>query len=1485
MNKNEYFSNCFISIITNKFFHLIISFIEYYLTIAVQIIIFLRQFQNNNNEKADGIRFHLYIASIIRILPVYIKLIIIITIYILILLYFFIFNKYSFKQKYIWKIIINIFEIFLFRVFFIIISHLLFSLNGISLIICILLSIPIYLIIVDDFLINHLYYFSPHFITYPYDYYSSINDIFHLIVKILICIALQSTNENLNKYLFIVAFLFQIIILFFSIYIFIYKSYYIMNNIFLNKARFSFLLSSVLINIIMILLGINNIKNIIFPLIIINTFITFFVIIQVFYNPYKYAFFDNDENIENIFYYFFIIDHLRNESFTLEEKLENHYSSCNKCDLCKKLKKYLMNKMNYKKLYKILYKDVGILSKIMNELIHTILVHGKQSLKNYSYYLINIIYSYYINLNNNNYLLNLNLKILYEIINKENIQESHLLSTEQIFLINEFLYKADKTLNEIQDIILEHNIKKKYEKIFLLFNNIFELKEKKYKEKLFFNKNEGLINFSRYISICSMIYEEIFNTTLSNNQISLKENQIFLDDLNNKSNIEINQIIIQIDLLNFEIKIIYIIGEFSKYKNKSLCQLFPNVFRTKQLLLIKNKIINLKNGRNAKNEKEKKDFFNTNDNIDEGCIELKCIITDEEEKKKKFKLLNLRLNLIYQLEITKKILLSGIYSVEKNIIITLDKGTKEKKNEIVLNYDEEENENKYNSSININKSLIKYKKNERYFNNRKLIFINSYSINPNIYNIYYVSHTDKQKTIKVNTDSEIKKSKKSNLYYDIDSKVGDSEANQNFNFLIQSQTSASTFNQFSNDRYNLKKRGKGNIKNNKRKNNFKYYQYFLLIFSILMLFIQIICHLSVKKYNNYNSSQNRILILFRNYYGLFNILFTSTLSVVCLANETKGDYCINLFERFEKNIKNYSEFNKLNFTWFFLDNNNILSNQIINIKHQINEILSNINEEEINQLVNSKIPTYYFSQNISQNQINLNIYIENKTFIDVLEYMTNGFLIMSSKYEYLNEIIYITDKINNKNINFSPFIHIKLNSQLTQYQSHFYYLILNYHIFIQRFDLLIFRLIIKFNILFAKSIKMANVFITINLIFYILLHAVVIIFIHKYYKIIAQLLEEMQNKMNLKNDNISVREMFLQKISKLKVIISLYKQNIYQAIIDLNFIYDNYKKFIEEKNKEIAKYLKKEKYLNDSYNNNNYNNKLKNIKIKDIISTSNKRNIYCILITFIYSFILTFFLAYNWGAYFFVYQRITSLVKTHGTFSDDAYKLINYYLLMIYNNITLEDINRYEKYNISIGQNLFSKIYSNLQDLYDSRKIMNKLSGFNLDNIDAYYNYTCSSYYEYLFNTNILLKNKNNSYKKFMIFLCEDSKIFKFNNYKQIFSILFEYIQIGINQINDHSYKGLISNIDNIFFSKTILIFLMVYHYAFEILGLQLQRKSYQKIISSISSYVNVSFLLYYLSSFCFILIIIFGYIWDLNKKYNKINQIKKVFKICNKKE
>ena len=73
--------------------------------------------------------------------------------------------------------------------------------------------------------------------------------------------------------------------------------------------------------------------------------------------------------------------------------------------------------------------------------------------------------------------------------------------------------------------------------------------------------------------------------------------------------------------------------------------------------------------------------------------------------------------------------------------------------------------------------------------------------------------------------------------------------------------------------------------------------------------------------------------------------------------------------------------------------------------------------------------------------------------------------------------------------------------------------------------------------------------------------------------------------------------------------------------------------------------------------------------------------------------------------------------------------------------------------------------------------------------------------------------------------------------------------------------------------------------YAIEIVGDQMQKKSNQRINLLKIKYVNISFIIYYFTSFSFILIIIFVYIWNINIQYNKIHVLKKVFKVCNKKE
>jgi len=84
-----------------------------------------------------------------------------------------------------------------------------------------------------------------------------------------------------------------------------------------------------------------------------------------------------------------------------------------------------------------------------------------------------------------------------------------------------------------------------------------------------------------------------------------------------------------------------------------------------------------------------------------------------------------------------------------------------------------------------------------------------------------------------------------------------------------------------NDRQGFKKRNKER-KNNKKKTHFKYYQIGITIISFLILLCQFGCHIGINKYNKTLGTKNMALTMFKNYYGIFNILFTSILSLACL---------------------------------------------------------------------------------------------------------------------------------------------------------------------------------------------------------------------------------------------------------------------------------------------------------------------------------------------------------------------------------------------------------------------------------------------------------------------------------------------------------------------------------------------------------------------------------------------------------------------------
>ena len=1504
MFKSEYFSNSYRVMITNKLFHFIILLLEYLITFSVQVTLYTINFKINFEDDMTIQYFYATFIQRIYNLPEYIKILITCIILILFYAYFIIYNRFAFENKNVFNIIIiNLFENFFFRLFFIIILNILLSIKHMVLLVMIIISIPALFLIMNNFFLNHLSYFSPHFISYPYDYFSSSSDLFLIVEKIFISIALQSSKKTLNEFLFYCSFILQIMNLFYSVYILNYKSYYIMSNILLDKIRFSLTASSVINNIILIVLSNKYYLVYTFLLISINIFLGILLFILIFYNPYSAVYFLTDDNIGNLYFYFYIIDHLRNDSFLLEEKIRAHFNTCQRCNLCKNLKNYLAKKKCYKLVYKILYNKVGVLENTINELIYTVLIDGKEALKYNSFYLINLMYCYYININKKNYVLSLNLKLLFEIINSENknILENHSLSTEQILLINEFLSKASNLLNTMKLILTETLIKEKVEHFFELYKKIFELKSKKFKDKLYYNKNEGIINFYRYISICSMIFEEIFNVTLSNGGIPLKDNQIFLDNISNKNSLGMNQLIIHLDLLSFENKIIYITGELSKYKGKALCQLFPNIFKTQQLQVMKNKIMNSKFLTLINKDK---DFFQNNiyantkgKNNDEHFINLQLLIYDEADNKKIFVIISLKLNLIYPVYMSKKILLTGFYSVNRNIIITLDKSTNEDKKEIVLNSEispslKSEIGNFPSKEIN----LIKYKKGDKYYNSRKLLFITKFYVNPNCYNVYSIFHTEKQKTFRM--DKMKDDAQKNNNAFDPESKNNiytGAESTQNFNFMMMSQTS-STFNQMSNDLLNFKKRDKGVKKENKKNNYFKYCQLGILLFIILIIAFQLIAHILLNNNIIVIDEKNSTLVILKNYFTVYNMILGSILSIVCLADNPKGSFCSSSINYFQNNVLPPRPGPPLHM--YLYGNSRGTSEPLGLVRQKLLKILSDSDDAALKNLINSEMITLTISYNKTKEGVKLIVKKQTDSFIDVLNLMTAGFVVLTAEQTNFifnappinsNNIVYIINRVNydgNWQTSEEPFKNVKFNEQLSHFQTYYYYIILNYQIFIQKLDEISENLISTTSKTILSIVSTIKVIIIITLIAFMLLSVAIYFYIQEYYKIIAGTFYDIEKKMDLKNDDISVRDMFLQKIEKLKIIISLYKQDIYQAIVDLNFIYDNYKKFVEEKNKEIAKYLKKERFLDEKVYTGD--DKAKKIIQKNIFSIKeNIYHLYFIFFSLLISLVIAIMLIILWDSYKSAYQRIAFVINSHGNIANNAYKMFIYYQLMFYGSLTLEDINKYNGFDSSDSQNIFKKLYSDIEEVYESKKYSVHLEEYNLDNIDEYYNHTCESYFDYLYKTAAAFLNNPNSvnFRPFFISVCNSANVFKSKSYKQIYSMLFEMLQIGMNQIAEHSYESLMAYKKSSHFMKTLTVFLFVYYHTFEILGMKVQRQSFIKITEIFGKNLHLGFIVYYIISIISLFIIFFVYVYKFNKNYRRIHEMKKVFKVCNKKD
>jgi hypothetical protein len=116
------------------------------------------------------------------------------------------------------KIVINIFEFFIIRLFFIFIYELLFGLSSYLFFIFLILSMPFLAFIFFNFMFFHLTGFMLKIVEFPYDNFSSICEVQKIFIKIIIAISETTQSTVLSKLMFFFQFIILILCLIYNTY-------------------------------------------------------------------------------------------------------------------------------------------------------------------------------------------------------------------------------------------------------------------------------------------------------------------------------------------------------------------------------------------------------------------------------------------------------------------------------------------------------------------------------------------------------------------------------------------------------------------------------------------------------------------------------------------------------------------------------------------------------------------------------------------------------------------------------------------------------------------------------------------------------------------------------------------------------------------------------------------------------------------------------------------------------------------------------------------------------------------------------------------------------------------------------------------------------------------------------------------------------------------------------------------------------------------
>ena len=1525
-SKNNYLHNCYINLIRSNIIHILLIVIETSLTLTQELDIYYRSYEHRttvigNQTLSPSLMLVLKLDKLSVNQKMYL---LIIPIIILDVVYFF-YRYYKVEQKgHVSIIIINFLELFYFRMYVLIYLNLLFSLPSFQLYFLFFFNLYHCYILLSNFMSHHLFYYVPKFIKYPYDEFSAIYDLYHFICKFLVSISTMALDSKLCKFCFIVLFLLEIFFAVFAIYIAFYKSYLLMMNPLYNKIRFSLSISMCFVPLILYLFDQNKITLIMVAIFIIILLIIFLFLILYLYDPFKQVHFQPINYDENIYYFFILKENNKFSNFSLENKIIEHITSCGKCFFCKKCSEGIAKFEEVSKnlhddndLFNLLLNKKNEYLVLMNYIVYDYLKNGIESLYNNPYYHINLLYYYFKDLEKNNTVLALNELLILDMLNdgnKINI-DGNKAAINILLLVNEFLISVKNFINEMEDILFNLKGKEKVKKIITLSETTKDLNSKKFRKILIGHKIESSINCSQLVFICSILYEEIFNTELSSSRIPLRDNLQSLEDIFNFS-FKNNKIIsLKVSLITFNCTIIRAGREFTNYINTNLYNLFPNNFRIHQAKLFENGILSLKRIKknllkkktklgsstitNHVNFKKKK--YNRFSKTNEKTFDIFLIIESRIDKTIYYKILRMRLFLLYNNEIKDFIILNGMYHIEKNSIITTFKknnitGIEE---EIIYGVSDENllNNNFENNSTSsqISQSLATMS-NSLKLKDYNLKLVQIYHIGITKYNIYLVIEKPKKKGNFQKNDNDSKKQLirgdttilvPSSDYDDDD--VENENNKKPFEFedtgsVASQQSSIGTERSSGAGAFSRSKNRKGND-NIISSEGFFRAQKFIFVFMFLLIVFTIFFIFYFNSLKGKVKLLNDSYALYRNFCRYYYKIISTIPALICIPRNVTELNCENYLNILNKEYSNLYPDENFNFTIFIIEQNKILVDKIVETKQSLTKLSSVLGEKKFNEIFTKKIVYLGISKVEGQNStFQLDITIRILDFIDVLSLIINTFQIFMKDESYILEkpLFLLSAGI-------SPFENlIKENRDLSEFQATTYIIILN--------CLGTYTNLTNVNLEFSKILtEETNMLSTY---FYILHHLniviilAILIVLFYYVNIINKVIEKVINsidaKISYKSPQFDFSQLFSQKLEKLNILLTIYTKDPVNLLTELNDVYGNYTRYTSELRKKKIKELygnhtKKNINVQENEEENEDSllmrkNQLATNKILHQIGADSFYFNFLIFIVII-TIILYFYIIIISLVRFNNSNLFHSLIVINNDVETSVYKSYNYLQHMIIGDFSLEEISQR-----SGVENILNKLSNDISEIFFLEKEKKKIKS-KIKNLDDYISYNCEDIYNVKYDVleEIYKKYPDKNYKQKLIKFCEFTQMAsKGINIKFIIQKHYQDILNGMLSIKDRTYATRVKIIFSYSLSRFGMIFFSIVIYIIEISINKASDAITNYKLDSIDSLLSEIAFWYIIYEVILLAILIFVFIKKANNYFLQIFRLKKIFKICN---